>query len=192
MALEIYDGATFLYALPRVMNASLTDKLSGERTLSFSTLISRSQGMRPGLVAKLDGQYYSVVRVSRKIADGFPITMADCEHISYLLNDEAYNLVTFVFEGPPLEGLQRLLGDTPFSIGICEATETVAVAFTEGTLNRRNALMRFIDLLFLERGEEALHPCVVEAMSDAAEALYHAAARQLCAKRRAGVLASAI
>ena len=56
MALEIYDGATFLYALPRVMNASLTDKLSGERTLSFSTLISRSQGMRPGLVAKLDGQ----------------------------------------------------------------------------------------------------------------------------------------
>ena len=145
MALEIYDGATFLYALPRVMNASLTDKLSGERTLSFSTLISRSQGMQPGLVAKLDGQYYSVVRVSRKIADGFPITMADCEHISYLLNDEAYNLVTFVFEGPPLEGLQRLLGDTPFSIGICEATQTVEVAFTEGTLNRRNALMRFID-----------------------------------------------
>ena len=76
MALEIYDGATFLYALPRVMNASLTDKLSGERTLSFSTLISRSQGMRPGLVAKLDGQYYSVVRVSRKIADGFPMTAA--------------------------------------------------------------------------------------------------------------------
>lgn len=145
MALEIYDGSTFLYALPRVMSASLTDKLSGERTLSFSTLISRSQGMRPGLVAKLDGQYYSVVRVSRKIADGLPITMADCEHISYLLNDEAYNLVTFVFEGPPLEGLQRLLGDTPFSIGICEATETVAVAFTEGTLNRRNALMRFVD-----------------------------------------------
>lgn len=145
MALEIYDGATFLYALPRVMNASLTDKLSGERTLSFSTLISRSQGMRPGLVAKLDGQYYSVVRVSRKIVNGFPITMADCEHISYLLNDEAYNLVTFVFEGLPLEGLQRLLGDTPFSIGICEATQTVEVAFTEGTLNRRNALMRFID-----------------------------------------------
>ena len=145
MALEIYDGATFLYALPRVMSASLTDKLSGERTLSFSTLISRSQGMRPGLVAKLDGQYYSVVRVSRKIADGFPITMADCEHISYLLNDKAYNLVTFVFEGLPLEGLQRLLGDTPFSIGICEATQTVEVAFTEGTLNRRNALMRFID-----------------------------------------------
>ena len=55
-------------------------------------------------------------------------------------------------------------------------------------LVRRN----LIDLLFLERGEKALHPCVVEAMSDAAEALYHAAARQLCAKSCAGVLTPAI
>ena len=39
-----------------------------------------------------------------------------------------------------------------------------------------------VDLLFLERGEKALHPCVVEAMSGAAEALYHAAARQLGTK----------
>ena len=49
-----------------------------------------------------------------------------------------------------------------------------------------------IDLLFLERGEKALHPCVVEAMSGSAEALYHAAARQLCAKSCAGVLTPAI
>ena len=49
-----------------------------------------------------------------------------------------------------------------------------------------------IDLLFLERGEKALHPCVIEAMSGSAEALYHAAARQLCAKSCAGVLTPAI
>ena len=49
-----------------------------------------------------------------------------------------------------------------------------------------------VDLLFFERGEKALHPCVVEAMSDAAEALYHAVARQLCAKSCAGVLTPAI
>lgn len=35
-------------------------------------------------------------------------------------------------------------------------------------------------------------PCVVEAMSGSAEALYHAAARQLCAKSCAGVLTPAI
>ena len=43
MALEIYNGSTLLYSLPRVLGASLVDKLSGERTLSFSSLISRSQ-----------------------------------------------------------------------------------------------------------------------------------------------------
>ena len=145
MALEIYNGSTLLYSLPRVLGASLVDKLSGERTLSFSSLISRSQGMRPGLTAKLDGQYYNIVRVSRKITGGFPVTTAECEHISYLLNDEKYNLVTFVFEGTPMEGLHELLDDTPFFIGVCEATERVECYFTEGTLNRRNALMRFID-----------------------------------------------
>ena len=44
-----------------------------------------------------------------------------------------------------MEGLHELLDDTPFSIGICEATERIECYFTEGTLNRRNALMRFID-----------------------------------------------
>ena len=83
MALEIYNGSTLLYSLPRVLGASLVDKLSGERTLSFSSLISRSQEMRPGLTAKLDGQYYNIVRVSRKITGGFPVTTAECEHISY-------------------------------------------------------------------------------------------------------------
>ena len=39
-----------------------------------------------------------------------------------------------------------------------------------------------VDLLFFERGEKTFHPCVVEAMSGAAETLYHAAARQLGTK----------
>ena len=39
-----------------------------------------------------------------------------------------------------------------------------------------------VDLLFFERGEKTFHPCVVEAMSGAAEALYHAAVRQLGTK----------
>ena len=131
--------------LPRVISASLTDRLSGERTLAFSTLSSQSTAIVPGMIAELDGQYYNIVRISKQITDGFPVTTAECEHISYLLNDEQYNLVTFVFEGTPLEGLHELLDDTPFSIGICEATERVEYYFTEGTLNRRNALMRFID-----------------------------------------------
>ena len=117
--LEIYNSTgTRQCSFPRVLSASLCDKLSGERTLSFSVLASRSQPLRVGMTAKLDGQFYNIVRVSKKITGGFPVTTAQCEHISYTLNDEKYNLVTFVFEGTPADGMAKLLAGTPFSVGI--------------------------------------------------------------------------
>lgn len=145
-SLNIYSGSVLQCSFPRVLSASLCDKLSGERTLDFSVLASRSQPMAVGMTAELDGQYYNIVRISKQITGGFPVTTAQCEHISYILNDAAYNLVTFVFEGPPTAGLTELLSGTPFSVGTVEATERVEAAFTDQSpLSRRNALMRFID-----------------------------------------------
>ena len=145
--IEIYNSAgTLQCRFPRVLSASLCDKLSGERTLSFSVLASRSQPLSVGMTAKLDGQFYNIVRVSKKITGGFPVTTAQCEHISYTLNDEKYNLVTFVFEGTPADGMVQLLSGTPFSVGVIEATGRVKCAFTnQSPLSRRSALMRFID-----------------------------------------------
>ena len=145
--IEIYNSAGVLQcSFPRVLSASLCDKLSGERTLSFSVLASRSQSLRVGMTAKLDGQFYNIVRVSKKITGGFPVTTAQCEHITYLLNEEQYNLVTFVFEGAPADGMVQLLSATPFSVGVIEATGRVECAFTDQSpLSRRSALMRFID-----------------------------------------------
>ena len=63
--LEIYNSAGVLQcSFPRVLSASLCDKLSGERALSFSVLASRSQPLSVGMTAKLDGQFYNIVRVS--------------------------------------------------------------------------------------------------------------------------------
>ena len=145
-SLNIYSGSVLQCSFPRVLSASLSDKLSGERTLEFSVLASRSQSLSVGMTAELDGQYYNIVRISKQITGGFPVTTAQCEHISYILNDAAYNLVTFVFEGTPTAGLTELLSGTPFSVGAVEATERVEAAFTDQSpLSRRNALMRFID-----------------------------------------------
>ena len=146
--IEIYAtvGGVRQCAFPRVLSADVCDKLSGERTLSFSVLASRSQPLAVGMVAKLDGQYYSIVRVSKRITGGFPVTTAHCEHITYTLNDEKYNLATFVFEGTPAAGMAQLLSGTPFSMGVNEATGRVECAFTDQSpLSRRYALMRFID-----------------------------------------------
>ena len=145
-SLNIYSGSVLQCSFPRVLSASLSDKLSGERTLEFSVLASRSQPLSVGMTVELDGQYYNIVRISKQITGGFPVTTAQCEHISYILNDVAYNLVTFVFEGTPTAGLTELLSGTPFSVGTVEATERVEAAFTDQSpLSRRNALMRFID-----------------------------------------------
>lgn len=145
--IEIYNSAGVLQcSFPRVLSASLCDKLSGERTLSFSVLASRSQPLSVGMTAKLDGQFYSIVRVSKKITGGFPVTTAQCEHITYLLNEEQYNLVTFVFEGTPADGMAKLLSGTPFTVGIIEATGRVECAFTDQSpLSRRSALIQFVD-----------------------------------------------
>ena len=146
--IEIYAtvGGVRQCTFPRVLSADVCDKLSGERTLSFSVLASRSQPLAVGMVAKLDGQYYSIVRVSKRITGGFPVTTAHCEHITYTLNDEKYNLATFVFEGTPAAGMAQLLSGTPFSVGVNEATGRVECAFTDQSpLSRRYALMRFID-----------------------------------------------
>lgn len=145
MPIELYENGTLVSTLHSVVSASFSEKLSGEVSLSISTLSSRTEQMKNGQFLKLEGQYYNIVRIARKLSGGMPITTASCEHVSYLLNDEKYNLVTFVFEGSPKDGMEMLLKDTPFSLGINEATDNVAVAFTEGTLNRRNAVMRFID-----------------------------------------------
>ena len=145
-SLNICSGSVLQCSFPRVLSASLSDKLSGERTLEFSVLASRSQPLSVGMTVELDGQYYNIVRISKQITGGFPVTTAQCEHISYILNDAAYNLVTFVFEGTPTAGLTELLSGTPFSVGTVEATERVEAAFTDQSpLSRRNALMRFID-----------------------------------------------
>ena len=145
--IEIYSSTgTRQCSFPRVLSASLCDKLSGERTLSFSVLASRSQPLSVGMTAKLDGQFYSIVRVSKKITGGFPVTTAQCEHITYLLNEEQYNLVTFVFEGTPADGMAKLLSGTPFTVGIIEATGRVECAFTDQSpLSRRSALIQFVD-----------------------------------------------
>lgn len=143
--IEIYDGGAQTQTIRRVLSANLTDRLSGERTLEFSVLASRSHPIAPGMVAKHDGQYYSIVRVARSISGGLPVSSVSSEHVSYVLNDEAYNLVTFVFEGTPAAGLAQLLEGTPFSVGVVEPTANVEAAFTEGILNRRSALMRFVD-----------------------------------------------
>ena len=146
MAIEILSDGAVVRTITHVLTASLCDKLDGTLTFDFTALQKGEQSILPGMTAKYDGQYYSIVRVKRGFSAGLEISAVSCEHISYILNDEQYNLVTFVFEGYPAEGLQELLQNTPFTVGVVEPVTMVECAFTdESPLNRRSALMRFAD-----------------------------------------------
>ena len=146
MAIEILKDGAVVRTITHVLTASLCDKLDGTLTFDFTALQKGEQSILPGMTAKYDGQYYSIVRVKRGFSAGLEISAVSCEHISYILNDEQYNLVTFVFEGYPAEGLRELLQNTPFTVGVVEPAAMVECAFTdESPLNRRSALMRFAD-----------------------------------------------
>ena len=146
MAIEILSDGAVVRTITHVLTASLCDKLDGTLTFDFTALQKGEPPILPGMTAKYDGQYYSIVRVKRGFSAGLEISAVSCEHISYILNDEQYNLVTFVFEGYPAEGLQELLQNTPFTAGVVEPVTMVECAFTdESPLNRRSALMRFAD-----------------------------------------------
>lgn len=146
MAIEILSDGAVVRTITHVLTASLCDKLDGTLTFDFTALQKGEQPILPGMTAKYDGQYYSIVRVKRGFSAGLEISAVSCEHISYILNDEQYNLVTFVFEGYPAEGLRELLQNTPFTVGVVEPVTMVECAFTdESPLNRRSALMRFAD-----------------------------------------------
>ena len=146
MAIEILSDGAVVRTITHVLTASLCDKLDGTLTFDFTALQKGEPPILPGMTAKYDGQYYSIVRVKRGFSAGLEISAVSCEHISYILNDEQYNLVTFVFEGYPAEGLQELLQNTPFTVGVVEPAAMVECAFKdESPLNRRSALMRFAD-----------------------------------------------
>jgi len=146
MAIEIYNNGTLVQTIPCVLSASLCEKLDGTLTFDFTALTKNTQPILPGMVAKHDNQYYNIVRVKRGFTNGMESHTVSCEHISYLLNNAEYNLVTFVFEGTPTAGLTELLTGTPFAVGVVEPSAMIECAFTDQSpLNRRSVLMRFAD-----------------------------------------------
>lgn len=146
MAIEILKDGQVIRTISHVLTASVCDKLDGTLTFDFTVLQENCVPILPGMTVRYNAQYYDIVRVKRGFTAGLEVSAVSCEHISYTLNSEKYNLVTFVFEGTPRQGLTELLAGTPFSVGTVEPTAMVECAFTDcSPLNRRSALMRFAD-----------------------------------------------
>jgi hypothetical protein len=97
-------------------------------------------------IAKLGNQYFELVQISKSIQGSLPVCSVLCEHVSYLLNHEMYNITAFDFTGDPSAGLSQLLAGTPFSAGVVDFTESVTMKINQ-KVSRRAALMQYIAII---------------------------------------------
>ncbi|MGM0792437.1 MAG: hypothetical protein ACQEUD_20255 [Bacillota bacterium] len=144
--IEIYAGSTLIQTVRKVMSASLRETLEGEFTLSFTVLAKSALALKTKQLAKLNDQYFEIVQISKSLQGILPVCSVTCEHISYVLNDEIFNIDQFDFTGDPKAGLKQLLSGTPFSAGIVDFTENCTMKINQ-EVTRRAALKQYIAIL---------------------------------------------
>ncbi len=144
--IEIYAGATMIQSVKKVISSNIRETLEGEFTLSFTVMAKSALALKTRQIAKLDNQYFELVQISKSIQGSLPVCSVLCEHVSYLLNHEMYQISSFDFTGDPSVGLSQLLAGTPFSAGIVDFTESVTMKINQ-KVSRRAALMQFIAIL---------------------------------------------
>ena len=132
----------------RGVNAcSIVQKLDGECTIEFrlttkltEDVISVSDRL------EVEGLVFYVTQLKKTIMGGVCYSQFIGEHISYLLNNDAYKVSAFDQSGTPTEILTTLLQGTPFSVGTVDFTESVTLrANKEAT--RRACLMQLVALV---------------------------------------------
>lgn len=136
--------------ITKVLSATLRDALDGECTFEFVILTEMAVGIKTNdiVILNIGGIEYvfNVVRISKTLSNGLRLCSISCEHKSYELNEEAYNLEFFDFIGDPAEGLSLILEGTNLIAGSVEFSGSIALKINQ-KCSRRAALMQYIALL---------------------------------------------
>ncbi|GHU59994.1 hypothetical protein AGMMS49975_28400 [Clostridia bacterium] len=144
--IEIYtnlNATTDLTEIKSVVTASLSERIDGEQTLSFTALHNPSVIIQSGQYAKYAGQWYKIVRRSVTLTEQPKLIRIDCEHASFELT--ARPLSNFkVSQGASVADiLSQLLSGTSFNVGVIEPSTTNAIEIKSAT-NVRAALMELV------------------------------------------------
>ena len=139
--IEIYSGTTMIQSVKKVITSNIRETLEGEFTLAFTVMAKNALALKTKQIAKLNNQYFEIVQISKSIQGSLPVCSVLCEHVSYLLNHEMYNIAEFDFTGDPTAGLSQLLAGTPFNAGIVDYIESVTMKINQ-KVSRRAALIQ--------------------------------------------------
>jgi len=116
-----------------VMDARLREALDTEYTLSFTLMGEDAGQVSDATAVQIAGQQFDIISYHLDTEGVLPTASVECEHVSYRLNDEQYDLDNFVFSGTPSDALAQLLTGTPFTVGIVEPTASISVSLAGGS-----------------------------------------------------------
>lgn len=116
-----------------LITARIREGLDSEFTLSFTLTENDTPYIHDNTVVQYGEQYFNVVSYQKDREGRSPTCAAECEHVSYCLNDEAYELEEFVYSGSADGALKAVLAGTPMIAGTVEFSEMVNIRLTGGT-----------------------------------------------------------
>lgn len=141
----LINGST-TRAVDNLITAHVRDSLDGEFTLSFTATDTDAAYINDDTTVSYNGQYFTVASYLLDTEGQSPICAVECEHISYQLNDAAYDLDGFTMTGTPAALLTSVLSGTPFSVGTVEVAQARTVAIS-GAVSRRALLYTLAGLV---------------------------------------------
>lgn len=129
------------------MSCSIVQKLDGECTIEFRLTTKLTEDIiTVSDRLEVEGLVFYITQLKKTIMGGVCYSQFIGEHISYLLNNDAYKVSAIDQSGTPTEILTTLLQGTPFSVGTVDFTESVTLrANKEAT--RRACLMQLVALV---------------------------------------------
>ena len=126
---------------------TINQKLDGECTVDFTLMTKQIEGVisiKDRL--EVEGLVFYITEIKKHISNGICYTQMSGEHISYLLNDEQYNVTSFDRIASPKSILRDLLAGTPFTVGNVDFDDTVVLMINQNA-TRRACLMQLVALV---------------------------------------------
>ena len=129
-----------------VNDCSISQKLSGECSLDVKLVTKQTEGfVEAGRLAEVEGLIFTITEVKKNISSGICYTQFSGDHVSYLLNNEEYEVDAFDMTDTPTDILRTLLTDTPFTVGDVDPVAEVTLRVNNNS-TRRACLMQLLAL----------------------------------------------
>ena len=121
------------HAVDALITARIREGLDSALTLSFTLTEEDVPYIHDNTVVQYGTYDFHVTSYQMDMVGQSPTCAVECEHISYVLNDETYKLEEFVYSGTAAGALSAVLSGTPLSAGTVEPTGNVNIRLVGGT-----------------------------------------------------------